>query len=643
MVIKAPIFIIKNAVLTALLFCAIHLSAQKNHSINKSEAQLVDSLNELAFTTKKNDVVKALSLLFNAQKIATQNNYTKGYAVALLYEAGIYQQSGFSNKALAIYQKSLDIFKQTNDSFNIARCNLQIANALLDNEKIDDAEVLYNQSLQTFKQLKLPRQIANVMNNLSQLELRKKNFPLSAQYANEALSISTSIKYKYGIKKALQNLGNIYLEQTNLLKAEQYFVQAKEIDEADIDYYGLAYSDAQLAAIYFKKNELEKTLSIALSGFTAARLANANNLIELNIGHILAVHKKRNELKEINRWQDSLIAISKNQNLLDKQYAINFLDLIKEQELQTLEAKHNALDAERQSEKRLLIIVLGGVFLLISFAFAVIAYINFKKQKVLSDELKDKNLIIEQNNIELDNFNKTISEHNDDLDSQNKMKDKLLSIISHDLRHPLINTKGIIELIHNGLVSNTETTELMKQLEGQYIKTIALLDNLLFWLRGQMKGKAIDLVNINAKTLIKEIVAEQEYSFNNKKISLHNTVTDDVFIKADNEMLKIVFRNLISNAIKFSPVSGSINISYTLNNNMHCFAVKDAGKGISKDAIEKINAHNYYSTDGTLQEKGTGFGIMLCKDLLEKHKGQLLIESETGVGSTFTVMLPIEG
>lgn len=642
MLLKSPIFTIKIAVLTALLFCAVQLTAQNNRSIGNDKFQLVDSLNELAFSTKKTDVVKALTLLFNAQKIATQNNYTKGYAVALLYEAGIYQQSGFSNKALAVYQKSLDISKQNNDSFNIARCNLQIANALLDNKKIIEAEALYNQSLKTFQQLQIPRQIANVMNNLAQLELAKKDYQRALTYANTAINISRTSNHFYGIKKGIQNLGNIYLEQGELQKATQQFLQAKEIDETDKDYYGLAYDYAQLALIESKNNQLNESLNFAITGFTTARLANATNLIEVNINHILAVHKKNKNLIELNRWQDSLIHITREQNLLDKQYAINFLDLIKEQEVQTLEAKHGALDAEKQAKTRLLIIVYGAFLLLISIAFAGITFFSFRKQKILSNELKEKNTIIENNNLALDAMNKTISEHNDALGTQNKMKDKLLSIISHDLRHPLINTKGIIELINNGLVSNNEVAELMKQLEGQYIKTITLLDNLLFWLRGQMSGENIDKAIVDIRKLIKEVTAEQEYSYEYKKIIVHNSIQEAVPVKVENEMLKIIFRNLIGNAIKFTPPGGSIFIDYEKHAGKHHFIVRDTGVGISKEAILKINAKNYYTTNGTSQEKGTGFGIMLCKDLMEKHHGELLIESELQKGTTFTVILPEE-
>lgn len=616
--------------------------AQPSTIDNQSQFRMVDSLNELAFTIKKNDVVSALTYLLKAQKIANQINYTNGYAVSLLYEAGIYQQSGFSNKALVIYQKSLEISKQNNDSFNVARCNLQIANALLDNKKIDEAEVLYNQSLKTFQQLKIPKQIANVINNLAQLELTKRNYDLAIQYSNTSLSISKSSKHKYGEKKALQNLGNVYLGKLNLVQAKNLFEQAKLIDEIDKDFYGLSYSYAQLAVISLKQNEISKSLNYALQGFSAARLAQSNNLIETNINNILAVHKKNGNLIEVNRWQDSLISISKEQNKQDKQYAINFLDLIKEQELQTIEAQHNALDAEKQANIRLLIILFGAVFLVVSIVFTIITYNNFKKQKLLTNELEQKNMIIEGNNVVLDKFNKTISEHNSQLDAQIKMKDKLLSIISHDLRHPLINTKGIIELINNKLISNEEISELIKQLEDQYIKSIALLDNLLFWLRGQMQGIQIEKNKIDIKVLIQEVLAEQELNYINKKISLHHLIQESVIISADKEMLKIVFRNLISNAIKFTPSGGIISITYDNSKLFYCIAIQDSGIGINKQEIEKISAQNYYTTSGTMQEKGTGFGLMLCKDLIAQHRGNLIIESEPNKGSTFTIQLPIE-
>jgi signal transduction histidine kinase len=107
-------------------------------------------------------------------------------------------------------------------------------------------------------------------------------------------------------------------------------------------------------------------------------------------------------------------------------------------------------------------------------------------------------------------------------------------------------------------------------------------------------------------------------------------------------MLKIIFRNLISNAIKFTPSEGEIQLSSYQDEEFAYIIVKDSGIGMSKSALEKVNAKQYYSSKGTSNEKGSGFGLILCRDLIKRHNGELMIESEPGRGSTFVVKLPIK-
>jgi len=217
------------------------------------------------------------------------------------------------------------------------------------------------------------------------------------------------------------------------------------------------------------------------------------------------------------------------------------------------------------------------------------------------------------------------------------MQDKLLSIISHDLRHPLVNTKSILDLINLKLVSPKETNELLEQLESQYVRSLSLLDNLLFWIRGQMKGIKIERTKVNMYNIINTLVDEQRMAIQNKRIKLTNDIDKNIFWYAEKEMLKIVFRNLITNAVKFTPSEGVISLSSVQNDDINYIIVKDTGIGMSKETLEKVNARQYYSSKGTSNEKGSGFGLMLVRDLVQRHSGELLIESEPGRGSTFVV------
>lgn len=217
------------------------------------------------------------------------------------------------------------------------------------------------------------------------------------------------------------------------------------------------------------------------------------------------------------------------------------------------------------------------------------------------------------------------------------MKDKLLSIISHDLRQPLANTKGILDLIEGDYLSTAEMNQLLKDLDTQYVKSLTLLDNLLFWIKGQMAGQEIESKLINLRTLIDEISHELEISANKKGITIINDIQDQVNMMGDLEMMKVVFRNLITNSIKFTE-NGFVKV-YVTEGTMLCVHVQDSGVGMTDEVLKKVLGKNYFTTRGTHKESGSGFGLLICKDLISKHGGKMEVKSEINKGTEFTIFL----
>ncbi|GGH76804.1 signal transduction histidine kinase [Filimonas zeae] len=306
-----------------------------------------------------------------------------------------------------------------------------------------------------------------------------------------------------------------------------------------------------------------------------------------------------------------------------------------EQEKEAALAKMQEAERILQNQKALL--VLAGVLFILLIVMAIPFYLNYKKVQMFSDALKQKNGIIQKNAASLDQLNRAISRQNQKLEEDNKLKDKLLSVISHDLRHPLVNTKSILDLINLKLVSPQETEELLEQLENQYVRSLSLLDNLLFWIRGQMKGLKIERSDINMFRVITSLIEEQRVSLQAKQIQMINRIDTQLVWKAEKEMLKIIFRNLLTNAIKFTPTGGEIIISSVTDEHYAYILIKDTGIGMTPDILQKINSRQYISSKGTSNEKGSGFGLMLVKDLIIKNDAELLIDSEPGRGTTMAV------
>ncbi len=224
------------------------------------------------------------------------------------------------------------------------------------------------------------------------------------------------------------------------------------------------------------------------------------------------------------------------------------------------------------------------------------------------------------------------------LQISNATKDKMFSIIAHDLRGPIGNLKAMMELIIESpeAFETDELNDIMLLLKDSSVTTYELLENLLNWAKSQQ-----NLIEYNPKVYeLGKIISNTIKIFNNsalrKKIKLETVIPQDVQVIMDINMIRTVLRNLIHNAIKFTKENGTIKIDYIVNPTYLTVSIKDNGIGISKENIEKLFKNNsFFTTYGTNQEKGTGLGLSLCKDFIEKNNGELWVESTINKGSTF--------
>jgi len=615
-----------------------------DNKILVADRKKVDSLNQLAFDQKRFDVAKALNNLFNAENLAIAGNYQKGLATTFFYEAGIYHQNGYDKKALATYYKSKLIFESLKDTLNMAVVNKEIATSLYASGLAGEAIQLYDESLTVFTKLKDQRQIANIKNSLGLVQLDQRKYDIAEASFREALNLSIQIRHQYGEKKAYYNLGLLEEKRKNFAKAEAYYLKSLAIDKLKLvnDKFGAALNQLQLASIQQEQGRGDASITVAKEAYASAHTVSAYNLMKDASARVIAVYRQKNDILRASEWQDSLVNVLNMQIANEKEYALNFIEVIKNQNAKNTNAEKD-LEKQKQVQKEQLLIITVGTFILIIVAvLAVLALVNYQRQRFFGKELKQKNEIIEKNSASLDQLNKEISHQNLLLEEDNKTKNKLLSIISHDLRTPLVNTKGVLNLVNQGMVPPEEADRLLQLLETQYLGTTSLLDNLLFWIKGQMDGKEDDKVKVGLHQLIKVLEEEHRMPLMKKKITLRNLVDRDLAIVTEKEMMRIVCRNLISNAIKFTNENGTIDITSRVGDD-HCLylAVKDNGIGMTKEAIEKVNAKQYYNTTGTSYEKGSGFGLMLCRDLISKAGGELIVESEPGKGSTFTIRMPL--
>lgn len=231
----------------------------------------------------------------------------------------------------------------------------------------------------------------------------------------------------------------------------------------------------------------------------------------------------------------------------------------------------------------------------------------------------------------------------EDQERLNVMKDYLFRIISHDLRSPVNTIHGLTELLISGNLSKDEERVISETLRRSSENTTHLLDNLLKWSVFQINNSTKPIIDkVNLKELIKDIFNQVSIKANQKNILLIDKIPNNLFIDADANMLEIVLRNLISNAIKFSYVGQMIHVLAEKNETHLSVQVKDSGIGIPNEILDKLFTNDKsVCREGTHEEKGSGIGLLLCKNLVESLGGTIEVESIPKFQTIFTVKIPL--
>ncbi|HBH22106.1 MAG TPA: hypothetical protein DDY13_01655 [Cytophagales bacterium] len=269
-----------------------------------------------------------------------------------------------------------------------------------------------------------------------------------------------------------------------------------------------------------------------------------------------------------------------------------------------------------------------------SFVFIIIGSVGY----LLILKEADEQVIFEKN--------KKIESDYNQLEALNDKKDKFFSIISHDLKSPigaLIQLGYILQKTHTDIPIH-EREELIQTISNSAKKTYNLLENLLLWSRTETGKLLPEPMKFDLRVSIEETLDLLRHNIAQKKIQVVVDLKDNIKVYADKNMVSTVFRNLISNAIKFVHENGTISISSKMNIANHNVMIRicDNGVGIDPEVLPKLfDLDSKYSTKGTQNEKGAGLGLKLCNEFITKNKGKIEVESELGNGSTFKIELPL--
>lgn len=638
------------------LLISLGIQAQQTLSLLKDTIYILE-LNKKAedLRYKKSDSIRILAS--QALELSMEINYEKGilYSTYNLASHELYQ--GNSNKSLEINSKisnnvSLSkypdlaikiyndiaqayfiqsehpkayenflmanyIAESTQNKIELIRINSNLGTMFLLLGDYDESLHYYDISRQ-FIDSETPNHIHGViLSNLGYLNMRKDKLNKAKEYLRKGLEFIRKTDYSTIIAFNYLSMGEVYSLEKDFTKALDFYGKAEKEYQSNGDkkgisdlYFGLATVHYQLENYPVSKEFALKSLDLYKSFKLRTGLEKCSRLLYKIAKHENNFEDSLKYLETAEAYSDS---ISKERNRTN---------------ISMLKAKL-AFDEERNriEEKNLATINTQKKYIGWSLASLVLAIIIIFLIQKSSKKRKKLNAILAENERALHQTNQT--------------KDKLFSILGHDLRGPMISLKGLLDVSLNEEDGESQFRRFGPKLQKDLEHINFTLDNLLNWGQTQMKGSRIDPVDIYVKKEIDEINHLFNETLKAKNIVFSNLLDDSFCVKMDVNHFKIVFRNLLSNAIKFTSEGGKISINGAISNDKLLIQVKDSGIGISNKNLKKIwNNQEHLSTFGTNAEKGTGLGLMLCKEMVEKNIGTIAVESRIDVGTTFQLLLP---
>lgn len=585
----------------------------------------------------------------------THSGYKHGQGAMLLLLSNIYNERGLLVVAREKAELALQLFTELNEEQYSGRAHNSIGNANSYLGNYTEAVKHFLAALKNFEHLQDTSDIINTYLELGAANDFNGNHEQALGYYNKALDLSLRTVETANIVYLYNNIGLNYARKGAFDTALKYFEKAEVLSRKPAYIKTRIHPLLNLGKVYNAKGDNKKALDYLYQALALAKSLNTKEPVSrvlLEIGqiesestppNISSLQEGLKVAKEIDSKRLQANFLSALANVADKtgnykeEVALlkqarvlrdSIFNIDKAKEIANLQSEYELkrtstqlaaleLSEKRNAEKKNIIIIIA-VVLTVTLITLMLFYTRSSR---LNREL-------------------SIREH--DLKKANGVKDRLFSIIGHDLKGPIGNIPALLEIYKQDDNTEEEKAHILKSMEESSRASFETLEKLLSWGKQQIKGNVFSPTTLDVTTIMNDMLRLHGVAVENKQITIHNNVAPGTQVYADENHFKFVMRNLVSNAIKFSQPGGDVEIGATQQAGAHqlTFSVKDNGIGIDKAMQQHIFDPSHESTVGTANETGTSIGLMLCKEFVIQNGGNIWVESTKGQGTTFFFTVP---
>jgi signal transduction histidine kinase len=592
------------------------------------------ALNEIALIhlTNGHDYDKAMEYFIRALSLEEGMKLRDQQVFTYLGISQIYFDAADYTKCANFLEQALQSNESQKNTHNLVFILNKLGNVNALRGRVEESFSNFQQVLDHKDELADSDIEAEALFNLGKLRSQQSKFDDALQYHKQALQLRRSMADKKKESSSLNAIGELYRLMKNNEKSLANHVVALEIRQALKDKTGIAESFNNIAGLYLQQKNIERAIANLNLALQAGQEAQDQNQIRKSYDYLtqcyksLGDYKKALEYTELHTAITEFIQHERNERQVletENRYLIEQHEAqIDKLEIERIQ-KERELEAQRQLRNLLIsIIALGTVII------GLTLYLYIVKRRT--------------NNV-LAAANLKISEQNGQLVELNATKDKFFSIISHDLKGPLNSLTSFSGLLinHTDSLSKEEIQMLAKDLDKSLKNLFGLLENLLEWSRSQTGNIDYRPEIFDVNSLLDLNIELLKAQAQSKSITLRNKRQGTVEVSAHRNSINTVIRNLISNAIKFTPKNGEIVLALDGQRDEVIVSISDNGVGMSDDIIRKLfRIDTKHTTKGTAEEKGTGLGLILCKEFIDKNGGRIWVSSTINQGSTFYFALP---
>jgi signal transduction histidine kinase len=547
--------------------------------------------------------------------------------------------------ALEYFLKSLPVLEEKASPYYLRISYALLSNLYYELEDFDEAEAYAYKAEKMYDNESVSWGQMDIYNTLGLTLFKKQKYKQAETYYQKALQEAEKMNNHFWIGLIKGNIGSLYSKQGKYKEAIKLLKIDVEHSLINAQYHNAIISNHEIIRSYLALKDYENVQKhIEDTQMYFKRIAKleenlkvmANEYETMSLYHE-AMHDYEKSLayqKKYKVIEDTLIQRRKNDLIQSLRFKQSYDD--KQKKLDTL-LKEN----EKQRTYLYASVGVGIVMLLTLIIFILASRYRQKKKATLA--LSHENQELAESLAKISEQSNIIDAQNQELQASNLSKDKMFSLISHDLRSPLARLKGIITLLKNQQFSAEELQYILPKVENELDNTLNLTEELLYWAKTQMEGIQPMPKALHPQHIIQQTIDNLRQLAEAKGINLGaGKVLDEPVVWADENMTKAVLRNLVSNAIKFCHPKASITVSaIKADHNMVLFKVIDTGVGMPPEILSKMFKNEPITTQGTAGEKGTGFGLVMCKDFITQNGGTMGVASTWGEGSEFHFTLPM--